>query len=78
METPLEQTSLERSELQAEHENIGAIAREKCFALSDFADALDHLNNLARKRSTHRAARPREEELASSSCLVAGAVSLVR
>ena len=67
METPLEQTSLERSELQEVLKNSA-----KCFALSDFADALQHLNKLARKRSTHKAVRPKEEELASSSCSVPG------
>ena len=53
-------------------------ASEKCFTLSDYADAMEHLNKLARKRSTHKAVRPREEELASSSCLVAGSGELVR
>ena len=47
-------------------------ASEKCFALSDSAGALGHLNKLARKRSTHKTVRSMEEELSSSSCLFAG------
>ena len=65
MEIPLEQTSFKQ--------NLRTLMRlitaaEKCHALSDFVDALEHLNRLARKRSTHKG----EEEVASSSCLVAG------
>ena len=56
------------TDLQAELEDIGAVGHdEKCFALSDCAGALGHLNKLARKRSTYKAAHPREKALASSS-----------
>jgi len=47
-------------------------ASGKCFAPTDFAGALGHLEKLARKRSTHEAARLKEDELASSSSLVVG------
>ena len=42
-------------------------ASEKCITLSDFADAREHLNRLARKRSTQKVVRPGEEELVAGS-----------